>query len=304
MITGGRLRKSTTAAICASPDGYLYVSGDEGDQNDAGNNSQHIDKDFSRLLRIDAGPATGHPAAELASRLHKHLFNSSGQSICGRDPVNGRAVDRQLFAPILRGGIAESGASHSIRSLISYCGDVGGDLREEVNIIGKGEYGWAYREGTVMEGFSGATASSIPPINSIARHGHEPGNSITGHRLSGPRLSLLSGAYVFGDYARDIWALRYDGTNTVPFQSSRDQGIAAFGTDPRNSDILLADHDEGQIKRLVYSENPRQPLPPTLADTGASQPAALAPRPGIVPYAVNVPLVGWSAQDALVSCRT
>src|SRR5439155_9239850 len=37
------------------PDGYLYVSlGDEGDQNDAGNNSQRIDKDFfSGMLRLD-----------------------------------------------------------------------------------------------------------------------------------------------------------------------------------------------------------------------------------------------------------
>lgn len=44
------------------PDGYLYISlGDEGEQNDAGTNSQTIDRDFfAGMLRIDVDKRVGN----------------------------------------------------------------------------------------------------------------------------------------------------------------------------------------------------------------------------------------------------
>ncbi|MEK7686435.1 MAG: hypothetical protein AAB466_13550 [Verrucomicrobiota bacterium] len=73
-----------------------------------------------------------------------------------------------------------------------------------------------------------------------------------------------------------------------------DGGIAAFGLDPRNGDVLMADQSEDTIKRLVYNSTPTgAPLPPTLAETGAfADVRLLTPNPGVVPYDVNVPV--WS----------
>jgi hypothetical protein len=76
------------------------------------------------------------------------------------------------------------------------------------------------------------------------------------------------GAYVFCDYVSgNIWALRYGGTQVTDFHNLLQngsalvqKGIAAFGTDPRNGDILLADFDHNVVRRLL-------PLPPTLTFT-------------------------------------
>src|SRR4030095_8539220 len=97
-----------------------------------------------------------------------------------------------------------------------YCGDVGGNLREEVNIIVKGgNYGWAYCEGTfngprVFQALQGFIA--IPPLQQYG-HGNATtqGNSVTGGLVyHGQRLSQLKGAYVFADYVSGyICALRY-----------------------------------------------------------------------------------------------
>jgi uncharacterized repeat protein (TIGR03806 family) len=71
-------------------------------------------------------------------------------------------------------------------------------------------------------------------------------------------------------------------------------GVAAFGLDPSNGDVLAVNHDGGRIMRLAYATNlVGTPLPPTLADTGAfSDLASLAPNAGIVSYDLNVPF--WS----------
>jgi uncharacterized repeat protein (TIGR03806 family) len=73
-----------------------------------------------------------------------------------------------------------------------------------------------------------------------------------------------------------------------------DPNLVAFGTDPRNGDILVADLTETQLKRLVYNAaSTGTPLPPTLQDTGAfTDIGTLTPAPGIVGYDINVPF--WS----------
>jgi uncharacterized repeat protein (TIGR03806 family) len=289
------------------PDGYLYLSlGDEGGQNDAGNNSQRIDQDFfSGILRIDVDRRPGnlepnpHPAISPGTYLVP-----SDNPFVGATQFNGRAVDpnkvrTEFYAVGLRNPWRFS--FDPVTSFL-YCGDVGGDRREEINIITKGgNYGWAYREGTVNGPKVFQAPLGFESMSPIQQYSHgaatNQGNSVTGGMVyHGSRLPQLSGAYIFGDYASgNIWALRYDGTNAMPFEYLlRDQGIAGFGVDPRNGDVLMADHDEGWIKRLVRSSVlSGLPLPATLAETGAfSDPAALAPEAGVIPYQVNVPY--WS----------
>jgi mono/diheme cytochrome c family protein len=78
----------------------------------------------------------------------------------------------------------------------------------------------------------------------------------------------------------------------VPFDLlTTDQNIVAFGIDPSNGDVLLADIVESQIKRLVAAQV--GVFPQTLADTGAfTNLATLTPQAGIVGCDINVPF--WS----------
>ena len=140
--------------------------------------------------------------------------------------------------------------------------DVGQNQREEVDIIQKGgNYGWAYREGTIA-------GPKTPPagftsINPIYDYGRTDGNSITGGRVyRGSRLPALYGAYIFGDYGIGrVWQMRYETnslgeTNFVPPVQIASEGgntISCFGEDPSNGDILLANVGAGRIRRLVSS---------------------------------------------------
>jgi len=69
---------------------------------------------------------------------------------------------------------------------------------------------------------------------------------------------------------------------------------AAFGIDPRNGDVLIAQLGNNQIGRLDYNSTSNgPPLPATLDATGAfSNLTNLTPNAGIIPYDINVPF--WS----------
>ena len=162
------------------PDGYLYISlGDEGSQRDNGFNSQRIDKDyFSGILRIDVNLegdeiTGGNPAdpddANLPPNTHAAV------PLYGGKPAYEVPADNPFVGATTFNGLAVSPSS--VRSEFwavglrnpwrfsfdtngeLWCGDVGGDLREEVNIITRGgNYGWVYREGKV----TGPYATSSP----------------------------------------------------------------------------------------------------------------------------------------------
>ena len=275
-------------------DGYLYVSlGDEGDQNDAGNNSQRIDKDFfSGILRIDVDMRS----TNLPPNPHPALMNATNYFVPADNPFPGAAPLRTEFWAIGMRNPWRMSFDRVTDTL--YVGDVGGGLREEVNVVVRGgNYGWAYREGTV-NGPKSAQAppgfTSIPPILEY-NHGSatNQGNSITGGVMyRGTRTPSLDGKYVFADYVSgNLWALRPNGTNVVPFEYlGNDANIVAFGIDPSNGDVLMADIVANRISRLVPAQTSGTNPPATLAQTGAfTNLADLTPNPGIVEYDVNVP---------------
>ncbi len=287
-------------------DGYLYISlGDEGAQNDAGNNSQRIDKDFfSGILRIDVDKKpenltpNAHPASSTNYAVPTDNPFVGATSFDGVTVLPGK-VRTEFWAVGLRNPWRFS--FDSVTGTL-YCGDVGQDTREEVDVIAKGgNYGWAFREASIpgpKTGQAPAGFVSIPPIAEYT-HGSGPaqGNSITGGVLyRGNRISQLTGRYIFADYVSgNVWALTPNGTNAVPFERIALQpSISAFGIDPANGDVLIAVQSDNNIKRLSYNNQPiGAPLPPTLAETGIfSDPGALSVNAGIVPYNLNVPF--WS----------
>jgi len=295
------------------PDGYLYASvGDEGLQYNGDFNAQVItNKFFSAILRLDVDkrpgnlPPNPHPASST------NYFIPADNPFVGVTNFNGHTFS----ASSVRTEFYAIGFRNPWRFNFDpatgwlYVGDVGQDLYEEVDVIPKGgNGGWSYYEGlhlasTLYPGQPGILANPPPglifPIQEYPHSGTAgyTGNSVIGGVVyRGSRISQLYGAYVFSDNGSgNVWFLRYDGSNTVPFQQiTTGSGPSSFGTDPRNGDVLIAQLNNGQIGRLDYNGTPTgAPLPATLADTGAfTNLVTLAPGAGIVPYDLNVPF--WS----------
>ena len=150
-----------------------------------------------------------------------------------------------------------------------YVGDVGQDQYEEVSVVPKGgNCGWAYYEGIHLAKTLYPTRTTIltnpPPglIFPIAEYHHSERLRFQRHWPSlaawftAAAVSLnCTALYVFGDNSSGhIWTLRANGTNMVPFQ--RITGAtqpSAFGVDPRNGDVLIAQRAINQIGRLDYN---------------------------------------------------
>lgn len=293
-------------ALVFGPDGYLYVSvGDEGGSNDNWNNSQLIDKDFfAGILRIDVDkrpgnlPANTHPAATTNYLVPVDNPWVGATSFNGT-PVNPANVRTEFYAVGLRNPWR---MSFDPLTGDLYCADVGQSAREEVNIIRKGgNYGWAFREGTI----NGPKAAQAPPgfvqdapiLEYLHGTSEFRGRSITGGRVyRGDRYPELVGRYIFADYVSgNVWSLLYDGVSGTDFTRLLNRtGIAGFGYDPRNGDILVANLGENALQRLTRNiGGGAGALPPTLSDTGVfSDLETLAPHAGVVPYDINVPF--WS----------
>jgi glucose/arabinose dehydrogenase len=301
------------------PDGYLYLSlGDEGAGNDFYGNSQRIDKDFfAGLLRLDVDnrpeslPANPHPAntnnpaREIRYRVppDNPWVNATNFNLAA---VNPALVRTEFYAVGLRNPWRFSFDPFTGEL---YLADVGQDAYEEVDLIRRGgNYGWNYREALHIGPRLGPPLGIVfdQPIVEYVHGGNaDQGNSVTGGVVyRGNRLPSLYGAYVFADYlSGNVWMLRANGTNVVPFtRLTVEANIAGFGVDPRNDDILIADQGEDTIKRLVEDTGVMtgRTLPPTLFHTGAftnlhsltAETEPLIPNTGVQPYEINVPF--WS----------
>ena len=293
------------------PDGYLYVSlGDGGGGNDQFGNAQKIDADlFAGLLRLDVDNREGslapnpHPAVVGNYRIPADNPFVGATNFLGKT-VLPEKVRTEYFAVGLRNPWRWSfdAANGDL-----WIGDVGQDRWENIFVTRKGaNHGWSFREGNIAGPKAGMPANFltdpqfnyVAPVQSYAHgSGTDKGNSLTGGLVyRGARLAQLFGAYVYADYVSgNVWTLRRQASGPPVITRLLGQtGIAAFGTDPRNGDILAVNVNSGLIQRLDY--NPTftgTPLPPTLADTGAlADTASLTPAPGFVAYSVNQPF--WS----------
>lgn len=294
------------------PDGYLYVSlGDEGNQNDSFNNSQTITKDFfSSIMRIDVDKKAGslnpnnHAAVLRDSGVARYAIPPDNPYV-GVTTFNGVAVTpasvrTEFWAVGMRNPWRFSFDSATGELWV---GDVGGSLREEVNVVTRGgNYGWALREGMIN-----GPKSAQAPANFDTLYGTRPlyeyphgsgsyqGNSITGGVVyRGSRFLSLQGAYLFADYqSGNIWTLHRNGANPPTVTRILGEGgISAFGADPSNGDILIADYNGNRILRLITGSAVGT-FPQNLSETNLfADMGDLSPAPGLLPYSVNLPF--WS----------
>lgn len=295
------------------PDGYLYASvGDEGAQYNGNRNAQVItNKFFSAILRLDVDKRPGNLLPNSHPASSTNYFIPASNPFVGVSNFNGQTFN----ATNVRTEFYSIGYRNPWRMSFDrvtgflYVGDVGQDQYEEVDVITNGaNAGWAYYEGLHLAKplypsqttiLTNPPAGLVFPIQEYPHSGNAnyQGNSVIGGVVyRGSRISQLYGAYVFSDNGSSkVWMLRYDGVTTVPFQYIADAaGPGAFGIDPRNGDVLIAQLNNGQIGRLDYNTSPTgSNLPPTLAATGAfSDLTTLTPSAGIVGYDLNVPF--WS----------
>lgn len=243
------------------PDGCLYLSlGDEGRADDEYDNAQRIDRDFfAGVLRLDVDRRPGSVAPNPHPAVHAGTYAVPADNpYLGATAFNGRPVDparvrTEFWAVGLRNPWR---MSLDPATGVIWCGDVGQESHEEVNIITRGgNYGWHYREGR-------AAFREQPPAGArfdepVWTYPHTDGLSITGGLVShGARYPGLAGKYLFADYLSGrIWALAPDGGKRVDAARvefvARGDSVVAFGRDPRNGDVLLASFGEGRILRLV-----------------------------------------------------
>lgn len=310
------------------PDGYLYMSwGDEGNQNDSLNNSQFINKDFwSSVIRIDvdlepedytASDGTGGDDANVRPNTHPAV------KLVGGNPLYEVPVDNPWVGATSFNGVNVNPSNvrtefHAVgfrnpwrfsfdsQTGELWLGDVGQGAWEDVDVVEPGNnHGWAWYEGdangpkfnNTINGASRTAATLTPPVWDYPHgSGEFQGNSITGGFVyRGGRIPELFGKYIFADYnSGNIWSLERndDPGNPDVVRIAGDGGIAGFGPDPSNGDVLMADVSSGQIHRLV-SRDVGTGFPATLSATGIfSNLANLTPNPGVVPYDVNLPF--WS----------
>jgi hypothetical protein len=132
-------------------------------------------------------------------------------------------------------------------------------------------------------------------------NGDFSGNCLIGGLVyRGSRLGELFGAYIFGDYtANKIWAIREStpGKGDWKPQVLGRARVAAFGTDPRNGDVLIGEFTrhggDDIIQRLERAGMTGSPPPKLLSETGAfSDVKNMIPADGMVAYVPNVTF--WS----------
>jgi glucose/arabinose dehydrogenase len=236
------------------PDGFLYIaSGDGGAGGDPFNRAQNINVVLGKLLRIDVdrddfidgfrnyGIPPGNPYTSTVGRDEIWHIGLRNPWRCSFDRETGDL----------------------------YLGDVGQDLREEIDFqhaasTGGINYGWRVQE--ALNCFDNSQAGGNPPCNSglltdpvyhySTGTGDTQGDSVTGgYVYRGPNPGL-QGTYFFGDFENSrIWSIRVNrDTGTMVAGSFMDwtstlnstipgslAGISSFGED-----------DEGNLYIVTY----------------------------------------------------
>ncbi|MEO7346704.1 MAG: PQQ-dependent sugar dehydrogenase [Opitutaceae bacterium] len=250
------------------PDGYLYLSLGDGDENrsEPAMTRQRIDRSFfGAIIRIDVDRKPGGLLPNPHPFVHAGTYTVPPDNpFVGATSFNGEGVlptrvRTEFWAVGMRNPwrmAFDSETGHL------WCGDIGLHLREEIDIIVPGgNYGWNFREGSIA-----GTRERPPPeakfLEPVWEYERTQGISITGGLVyRGKKFSELAGSYLFGDYGFGrIWALKPDGDKPVGTervtQIAMAPGVVSIARHPRDDEILFASYTTGEVTRLVRrSEN-------------------------------------------------
>lgn len=220
-------------------DGYLYIGiGDGGPQGDPNNNAQNLTKLYGKILRIDVNNTSG----------------GRNYSIPNTNPFyqNVNGYREEIFSYGMRNPwkFSQDAVTNKI-----WCGDVGNNIAEEIDIIENGiNYGWR-----VMEGFecffpsvNCDTTGLRKPVFQYLHSKGEASSIIGGFVYRGSKLPALYGKYIFSDFVSgEIWNLNYDGINTATrtLLYNTNLTISNIGAD-KNNELYFCHYTSGRIYQL------------------------------------------------------
>ena len=253
------------------PDGYLYVSlGDEGGAYGQYGNTQKITNDFfSAIMRIDVdkrpGSLTPHAHPFALPSLTNYAIPPDNPYV-GVTSFNGypitdtNRIRTEFWAVGMRNPWRFTFDSVSGDLLL---GHVGQDQIEWVNLVTKGfNSGWNFFEGKLQWTNNAQLPPGFVRTPPLTQYSHTTSRKciIGGVVYRGSRMAALYGCYLYADYmSGEVWALRYAGTNVTQNSVILTDATAmwtAFGTDPRNGDVLVAAARTGTastIERITAS---------------------------------------------------
>jgi glucose/arabinose dehydrogenase len=213
------------------PDGLLYIAlGDGGRARDPLGHGQNLATLHGSILRID-------------------VDRKEGDRNYGIPPDNPFATRPAARPEIWAYGFRTVWRMAFDRQTgLLWAADNGEDLWEEIDIVQRGgNYGWNLREGRHKFGLAGSGPRDdlIEPIWEYQHPNdkfpiggsRQVGMSIVGGCVyRGPRLPLLDGAYLYGDYVvGSLWALRCDAQRQRVTENRAIQGtglpVMTFGED-------------------------------------------------------------------------
>jgi glucose/arabinose dehydrogenase len=215
-------------------DGMLYISaGDGGSGGDPNGNGQNLRTFLAKILRIDVD--------------HKQPY-----AVPADNPF---APGTGAFPEIWAFGMRNPWRFSFDRETYQlYCGDVGQNKWEEVDIIEKGKnYGWSAKEGFHDFVPDRAVGQLTDPIK---EYGHYNGDNcvIGGYVYRGKQFPELQGIYFYGDNGSGrIWGLKWDGkalTMDAELLHQQNLHMSSFGED-KDGELYVLDYNSGVIYRLV-----------------------------------------------------
>lgn len=223
------------------PDGFLYIgNGDGGAANDPHDNGQRLDTWLGKMLRIDVDRAeAGRPYA-----------------VPRDNPFVGRpGAQPEIYACGLRNPWRFS-FDRDTREL--WCGDVGQNAREEIDVVTKGgNYGWRITEGFICTPAVNRNCATNGLIGPVVDYPRDQGVSVTGgHVYRGKRWPALRGVYLYGDFASGrTWGLRWDGKRVTAQRELIRGGppVASFAEDAEG-ELYVVGYDG-----VIYAVELREP---------------------------------------------
>lgn len=229
------------------PDGMLYVGmGDGGLRNDPLAGGQNLATLLGSILRIDVDNRS--PGLNYAIPADNPFVKTEG-------------ARGEIYAFGIRNAWR---IGFDTKTGALWCGDVGQELWEEVNLITKGgNYGWSNREGSHAFGNRPSVPGVSDPIEPVWEYDHQIGKSITGGRVyHSSRVPELTGKYLYADFVTGrVWALSYDaatGKATRNEQVISDENptiVLSFGEDANGEVYYLTESAKGQcINRFVTAK--------------------------------------------------
>ncbi len=239
--------------LAFGPDGYLYLGlGDGGAGDDPMGNGQSTATLLAKMLRLDVNSKTAGAFGDHSRHLEYGIPQDN--PFVNEPNLGERGARKEIYAYGLRNPWRYSW-DRATGAL--WCGDVGQDLWEEVDVIVKGgNYGWSVREGAHHFKPGPVGAQYVEPV---IEYPHRPNLQpqamfpdhsiglcvIGGYVYRGKESPALQGIYIYGDYnLGTIWGLRYDYSA---------QKVKAHGTLLQQPDNIcsFAEDGDGEVYALM-----------------------------------------------------